>query len=139
MPDIIRTGTLISIGDDIRIETGPRKLVALADKELLGDKTADHYQGPRDATKQEIADPRTLTQDGKRFFLDAVGNPIVEGEDMTYLDWVGFKNGDEESTRFYLYRYVDRDDPDGFDDPKVWAEIGVYETEDAALSAAFEI
>lgn len=139
MPEIIRSGTLISIGDSIRIEPGPRKLVAPATAELLGDVTADHYQGPREATPEEIADPRTLTQDGKRYFLDAVGNPIIVGEDMTYLDWVGFKDGKAESTHWYLYQHVDRDDPEGFADPKVWAEVGVYETEDAALSAAFEL
>ena len=139
MPDIIRTGTLISIGEDIRIEPGPRKLVASATDELLGAATADHYHGPRDATEEEIADPRTLTKDGKRYFLDAMGNPIIPGDGMTYLDWVGFKDGKPESTVWYLYQYVDRDDPDGFDDPKVRAERGEYETEDAAISAAFAL
>lgn len=139
MPEIKRDGPLISIGENIRIEAGPARLSAVATDELLGAATADHYTGPRPATDAEIEHPLIDTSDGMVYAKDALGNPIKPGQPMDYLDWVGFREGRPESTRFYLYRYIDRADPSDHIDPKVWSEIGVYETEDAALAAAFAI
>lgn len=119
MPTIKRDGNIISIGDDIRIESGPRRVEAVATEELLANEvTAEHY-----------------VVGGK----DALGKEIVLGEPMTYLDWIGFKAGLTESTSHYLYRYVDREDPEDFEDAQVWAGLGAYDTEDDALSAATEL
>lgn len=137
MAEIKREGALISIGDTLRIEPGPVLLTGMAAEELLGPVTADHYHAPREATPEEIANPHIDTPEGIYYAKDALGAPIKLGEEMTFLDWNGFKASEAASTRFYLYELSDRPDPENWIDPKFWAEIGVFETEDAALSAAF--
>jgi len=59
----------IKISETIVIESGPAKKKAIATEELLSDAvTAGHYKvGGR----------------------DAMNKPIVLGEEMTYLDWLG--------------------------------------------------
>jgi hypothetical protein len=60
---------MIEIGSTIRVENGPARKTAIATKELLDDKvTASHYQVGA---------------------FDAMGNRIVLGEPMTYLDYRG--------------------------------------------------
>ncbi len=69
-------GKIIEIGDTIRIEDGPPRKKTIATAEVLDDKiTAKHYQKGRS---------------------DAMGKPIVIGEEMTYLDYYG-------NHVFYIY------------------------------------
>jgi hypothetical protein len=71
---------LIEIDGKVRVERGPKTIVAVASEELLSDAvTASHYQVGRP---------------------DVMGKPIVIGEEMTYHDWLGFHGG---GGVFYLY------------------------------------
>lgn len=148
--------TFRQIGDKIRIESGPARLTALATPELLDDAvTAAHYQLPRAASPEEIADPTLPTPDGKVRALDALGVPIEEGREMTYLDWKGHAVGASGSTVFYVYAFEPmtedeiaerglRDRPDWADLgdegqralTMIWREIGVDQTEDEAIARA---
>lgn len=74
--------TLTEIDGRVRIESGPKRVVAVATNELLDDEvTASHYAA------------------GKK---DAVGKPIVLGEEMTYIDWMGERG-------WYVYELVEVD------------------------------
>lgn len=58
---------LIDVNATVRIEDGPPRKRAVATEELLSDvATAGHYQ---------VGEP------------DALGNPIVLGQEMDYIDW----------------------------------------------------
>lgn len=73
---------LIEINENVTIARGPRKLLAVATESLLSnEQTADHYQVGR---------------------IDAQGKPIVLGEPMHYLDWLGFQSG---VSRWYVYKW----------------------------------
>jgi hypothetical protein len=76
-------------GEDYRLERGPRRVTAKATKEVLSnDVTASHYRLP-----EPIKDSKGQTIKGKSgkpilsHALDAMGQPIKEGEDFTYLDY----------------------------------------------------
>jgi hypothetical protein len=74
----------IKISESIVIESGPAKKKAIATEELLSDAvTAGHYKaGMRKITKPDgsvVEKP----------YVDAMNKPIVLGEEMTYLDWLG--------------------------------------------------
>lgn len=74
--------TLTEIDGRVRIESGPKRVVAVATEELLAnDATALHYAV------------------GNK---DAVGKPIVLGEEMTYIDWMGERG-------WYVYELVEVD------------------------------
>jgi hypothetical protein len=143
MPSATRQGNILQIGDTIRIESGPVLRQAEATTELLAnDQTADHYQAPRKATADEIADANVLTDEGQRLFLDAKGQPIRLGEPMHYLDWLGHGQQDEGATGFYVYalepmtaaerkaRHADAPDE------LIWHEIGCEPSEEAAITVA---
>lgn len=135
MPDFIRSGQILSIGDTIRIEPGPARIEAIATAELLGEATADHYYPPRPATPEEIESPAVDTKDGQVFAKDALGKDIEIGQPMTYLDWMAFKNGNPV---YYLYRLEDTtpEERETTTAEKIWREINAYPTEEEAISAA---
>ena len=134
-----REGNILQIGDKFRIEPGPRRCVAVATEELLDNSvTAPHYALLVDDTP-----------DGEppRPGVDAAGEPIELGKEMTYLDWNGAASGRTDSIVFYVYELGDmteaevkeRSAPDGAPplETKIWREIGLYETEEAAIGAVF--
>lgn len=112
-----RIGDYVSIdGDRFRVSLGPKKVEAVATKELLGG-IAEHYAVRR---------------------IDANGNKIEEGRGMAYLDWHGERVA-------YLYEKTIVKDDDG-NDVERFVEIGVFNgdgeskeaAEAAAEAAAFE-
>lgn len=127
MSQVLNAGNIMQIGENVRIETGPIRKVAKATLELLDNEvTASHYQP--DA-------------------LDAVGQPIELGSDMTYLDWNGHQLGTEGATGYYVYglraRTADErkaleiaDDATDPDQTHVWAAISCEADEAAAITAA---
>jgi hypothetical protein len=113
-----RQGDMILIGANVRIEQGPPMVTAKATAELLADaKTASHYAV------------------GKR---DALGKPIVLGEDFTYLDWGG--NDAEGKRVYYVFEKVDIPEAErnaaGAEttDEFRWIERGTRASEEAAIS-----
>ena len=141
MPQILREGEMIMIGDAIRIEPGPAKIAGIADEATLSDAvTAKHYRAPIE------------TDQGVDFARDADGAPIKAGAPFTYLDWLGY-HAAAPLRVWYLYRLeamseaeIDqrrpRDASGNFagDAPEttIWREIGVYPNSDEALSAGME-
>ena len=116
-------GKIIEIGKTIRIEDGPPRKKTIATAEVLDDKiTAKHYQK------------------GK---LDAMGKPIILGQEMTYLDYYG-------KHVFYIYVLgevgIDKDgvvilpgDDTGREAVRTedrWLPAGVEETEKTARAIA---
>ncbi|MEJ7831327.1 MAG: hypothetical protein WKF79_00295 [Nocardioides sp.] len=163
MADVRRESGIIRIGSTFLIESGPFRRTAVATPELLNvSVTASHYQAPRKATPDEIADPAQPTPDGQIFSIDADGNPIKLGEQITYLDWNGHRDPDGPSA-FYVYRYEELTAAErkerGTTDANltaleknngreltadereamtmIWREIAVEESEDAALTVVF--
>lgn len=149
MLDFVRTGQILSIGDNIRIEPGPARIEAMATAELLGPATADHYFAPRDATPAEIEDPNVNTVGGKVVAIDALGQPIEIGKPLTYLDWVGFAVGApvyclyhrEACTPEEMAIRCPRDSQGKLTgepptDTSIWREVAFFPTEDEAISAA---
>jgi hypothetical protein len=135
MAKITREGAILHIGDTHRIEAGPRLLTGKATAELLSDDaTADHYHAPRPATEAEIASPNVDTVDGQYFAKDALGQPIELGGEMAYLDWLAFRAGTDQV--FYLYAWQTIPATGEADARDAWVEAGVFDTEEAALSAA---
>lgn len=84
------------VGENVRIEAGPKLVTATATEELLhNDRTADHYQvGLRDAK----------------------GIPIKLGKEMSYLEWGGGKT--EPNITYYIYKKVLVNSTDEFIDDK---------------------
>jgi hypothetical protein len=150
MAEARRIGNILAIGDTIRIEPGPALIRAVATPELLAnDVTADHYQAPRDATPEEIASKDFDTPEGVFYAKDAMGQPIVLGQEMAYLDWLGDRNGNEGATVFYTYAHEPRtaaerkalEIPADATDPEmthIWREIGQSPDEAAAITLAFD-
>lgn len=141
MPEIKRNGSMISIGDAIRIEPGPAKIAAIATKELLGDATAPHYFAPIKATKAQIDNPAIDTPDGMIHAKDADGNPIKLDQEFAYLDWPAHSNGESVYYLSQLDALTDaecaaRECEKG---ETIWRDAGVFPNEDAAISAAFEL
>lgn len=76
---ITQKGDITQVGENVRLESGPVRKIAIATEELLhDDATAGHYYvGER-------------IEDGvRKIGRDALGKPIVLGEEMTYLQWGG--------------------------------------------------
>lgn len=134
----VRSDHGLAIGDKFRIETGPARITAKATCELLGCATADHYAAPRPASEQEIANPKTNTPEGLIYSIDALGQPIQIGQEITYLDWVGFQRAESPVRAFYLYELHERtpEEAELHPDTTIWRERGIYDTEEAAISAA---
>jgi hypothetical protein len=134
------------VGDNVRIEPGPKLVTAVATEELLHDnRTAGHYHvGGRDSK----------------------GRPIELGKEFTYLEWGG--NEAEPKLVFYVYKKVPVNSVDEFigeDEPNPhfvpqhvrdaatagergddlvafdykWEEVGVRATYEAALDLAQNI
>ena len=116
-------GKIIEIGDTIRIEDGPPRKKAIATAELLDDKiTKHHYQKGR---------------------FDAMGKPIILGEEMTYLDYYG-------EHVFYVYALAkvgidkngviilpgDKTKRDTVKTEVRWLPVGIEKTEEKARSFA---
>jgi hypothetical protein len=130
MANIQREGNLITLDGRVRIEAGPTLNKATATKELLDNTvTAEHYQ------------PEAF---------DAMGKPIVLGEEMHYLDWVGHTQGTEGSTSWYVYRLEDLTTAElkerGIDkstaapeDLTIWREKAAAGSEDEALGLAIPL
>lgn len=135
MPDFIRSGQILTIGDKIRIEPGPASIQDIATEELLGPSTAAHYHAPRSATVEEIEDPAIDTPGGMVYAKDALGQNIEIGKPMTYLDWNAFKAGEPV---YYLYRLDDTtpEERENTTELTIWREVGAYPTEEEAISAA---
>lgn len=125
MSETKREGSILKIGDTIRIEPGPMLKSSVATESLLSNSvTAAHYQASRPATEAEIADPGiATTPDGTRIFVDARNKPIMLGEEMKYLDWNGHAAAVDGSTVFYVTAY----------EPMTSAERKERETTDADL------
>lgn len=107
--------TITSVGDNVRIETGPVRKRAVATKELLGDATASHYHLP---ITEEV--------DGKKevkVAIDALGKPIEEGKEFDYIDW-------RNDARAY---YVYQKDANG-----VWQSKGAYDSVEEAMGNALQ-
>lgn len=82
------------VGDNVRIEPGPKLVTAIATEELLhNSRTADHY----------IVGAR-----------DSKGVPIELGKEMSYLEWGGSET--EPKLTFYIYKKVSVNSTDEFID-----------------------
>jgi hypothetical protein len=92
-----RDSSVITVLDRFRICRSPRRLVAMATRELLSDDvTATHYKELL-PVKEVAIDPETgrkftrpKTEGGKpvmRAGIDARGREIKLGQEMEYLDW----------------------------------------------------
>lgn len=133
---------ILQVGDNIRIEPGPKLVKAVATEELLhNNRTAAHYQvGERDAR----------------------GRPIELGKEMSYLEWGADDTPINEV--FYVYEKVAVNSTDEFidDEPNPhfvaphireaaangergedliaydykWIEIGIKATEEKAIEFA---
>lgn len=99
---------LIEIDGVTRVERGPKTCVAIATEALLDDAvTANHYQ---------VGSP------------DALGKPIVLGEEMTYRDWIG-------DHWYHVYALEKSFDEFG----GKWIKCGEFATEAEAVSEATKI
>ncbi len=133
---------ITQVGDNVRIEPGPKLVTAVATDELLhNSRTAEHYsEGGRDAN----------------------GRPIELGKEFTYLEWGGAET--EPKVVFYVYKKVPVNSTDEFinDEPNPyfvpnhvreaaeagdrgddlvafdykWEEVGTRATYEAALDLA---
>lgn len=164
MAETKREGSILKIGETIRIEPGPMLKTSTATEALLSNEvTAAHYQASRPATEDEIADPEiATTADGTRIFIDARSKPIVLGEPMAYLDWNGHAADVDGATVFYVTAYepmtsAERKDREVTDAhlkaieekrgaplsteerdemTNIWRDIGQTSTEEAAITVA---
>jgi hypothetical protein len=96
---------LYDIGEYARIERGPPRLSAIATEELLSNERTVHWYTP-----------------GTN---DAMGNPIVVGQPMVYVDW--FRPRVEQG--WYLFLKTDTG----------WEEVSYYDTKSKALEAAYKL
>lgn len=134
----VRTGSLVQIGSTIRIEPGPALIKAEATPELLADDvTAPHYYaGERDTGLVDDEGNPVMKK-----ALDALANPIELGKEMSYLNWVGFQKGEPEQD-FYLYqlqRPTAAEKKERESDEPFYREIGVFDTEEEAISAGLAL
>lgn len=138
-----RNGNQITIGSTIVIESGPRLVKAKATPELLDNaNTADHYfAGERD-TGTVDGEGNAIMHTG----IDALAQPIEEGKEMTYLDWVGFQQAEnyneDSSVVFYLYQLskpTAAEKKARETDSPFLREMGVFNTEEDAISAGMEL
>ncbi|MFO1151017.1 MAG: hypothetical protein U1E62_21795 [Alsobacter sp.] len=105
-PAVKRSGSIITVGQDVRIEAGPARLESKASPELLSnERTAEHYQVG---------------------LIDAAGRTIEIGKPMTYLDWKGRPG-------FYVAQWVP---DEAHPDQGVWQDRGFYPTEEDAVAFA---
>ncbi|MCX5570630.1 MULTISPECIES: hypothetical protein [Kaistia] len=109
---------LIEIGGKARVERGPARKTAEATEALLSNEnTAAHYQ---------VSQP-VLNEDGEQIgwsHRDALGQPILLGQPMAYLDWLAGRNV------FYVYL---------LDARGKWQEDSDHPDEVAAIARATEI
>ncbi len=135
MPATTREGNILQIGATVRVESGPILRREIATPALLDDAvTAAHYA---------MGKP------------DAEANPIVEGEEMAFLDWNGHGEGVDGATGFYVYhlqpmtadelvaREITDEVLDALPDDAareeattIWREIGCEADEAAAITLA---
>jgi hypothetical protein len=120
MANVTRKSDLVEIGGGAyRVEAGPPLKRAKATEAILSDdKTAPHYR---------------LAEEGEPPALDALGQPIEEGKQFAYLDWLGERV-------FYLYRRRDLSEAERAEKETtytyVYEEVGTFPTEDEAIAAA---
>lgn len=126
--EFIRSGGLVQIGDNLRIEAGPRMVTVTATEEVVHSLAAQASNASVDAG-------------GEPTLLDSTGQPVVAGQDIQQLDWKSYNEGLEDGTVYYLYRLRERheDEAEGHDETHIWAEEGVYDTEEQAISAALSM
>jgi hypothetical protein len=130
MANIVRDGSMITLDDKVRIEPGPALKKATATEELLDNSsTAEHYLPDK---------------------FDALSKPIVLGEEMHYLDWVGHTQGVEGSSCWYVYhledlapaelksRVIDKATA-APEDLVIWREKAACSSEDEALGLAMSL
>lgn len=134
-----RDGDIVYIGDKLAVERGARRVTAVATTELLSnEQTADHYFAGTRVIGAD-ADGEDVTREG----VDALGEKIEVGKEMTYLDWVGFqREGDGKTEAFYVYRMEAPTTAEAKarnSDEPFWHEKGVHDTEEQAISAALEL
>lgn len=139
---------LFNVGENVRVERGPRMIRARATKELLSDaNTAAHYHLPRVVT----------TPDGGRVRIvarDALSQPIEEGREVNLLHW----NEPTDQRPWYVYKLNAKNprtivaehdsagnakkDKNGevvtVPDPNHWEEIAVIDSFDDAVAFAQE-
>lgn len=123
MATVKRDGDMILIGSKVRVEQGPPLVTAKATAELLADAhTASHYA---------VGKP------------DALGKPIVLGEDFSYLDFGGSETDGKRV--WYVFEEVEipeaeRDKPGAeTTDETRWIERGTRASEEAAISFGQQI
>lgn len=139
---------IINVGSNYRIEVGPAVATAIATEELLhDDNTASHYHAPIERDDGGIS-----------YAKDRLGNPIIIGEEFSYLDWGG-ANADGKRV-YYIYEkrsvnYTDEFLKGGERNPYyvpeearnketddrtyytyVWTEVATRATEEAAIDFA---
>ena len=121
-----RTGDLLEIGDNIRIEAGPRLVTQKATPALIADLLVKATPAALDG-----ADPAT-----EPTLIDAKGAVIEAGSDVQLHNWDGFREGTDRV--YWLYRLRERhdDEAEGHNDTHIWAEVGCFDTEELAISAA---
>ena len=116
-----RNGNLVEIDGKFRVEAGPGVMQGVATVKLLDDNvTADHYAVGR---------------------FDRLGEEIEIGKTMDYYDWNGFQR--DGVSAFHAYALGDKTEAEledaDLDHPDteltIWREIGVYDTEEEAISA----
>lgn len=127
-----RSGDLVEIGDSIRVEAGPRLVTKTADAELIA--RMSEQSSPAAVNSPDEGRPH-------RVLLDAKGNVVEEGAEIQVYDRDGFREGADGGKVYYLYRLREReeDEPEGHNDTHVWAEEGVYPTEEEAISAGLAL
>lgn len=144
MTTVTRTGNILQIGENYRIEPGPRLVKAVADDNSLSDDvTARHYHAPVPATPEEIANPAVETSDGFRYARDARGARIVPGLEFAYLDWLGVQNSIPGSLVWYVYERGPLSEQEreaghtGSGDGTIYREIACEDSEETALALVF--
>lgn len=121
LPEVIQTPVVedpsvpyISIGENVRVEQGPKLVTEIATRECIDDtRTAAHYQFGR---------------------LDALGNEIVEGQEFTYLAWGGSENAPIKV--WYVYEWMQRMNPETGEEFEAWTEIATFDDKDEAIEYA---
>lgn len=118
MANVAKKGDIITVGSNVRVESGPKLMKGVATSDLLDNRnTATHYLVG---------------------MQDAKGNKIADGQEFEYLDHGG---SDVEGTRvFYVYKRRDLT-PEQQEELEtsytyVYDEIGFKATEEAALEMA---
>ncbi len=118
MATVGNKGSIVTVGNNMRIERGPALVTAAATPELLSDDlTASHYAV------------------GKQ---DAKGEFIEEGKDFSFLNYGGTNH--EGVYGYYVYKRRDLSEADqkalNTDYTYIYDEIGFKPTEEAAITFA---